>query len=164
MINVTGARSVRRESAIPNRSALRARPGLDRSRAALVGLLLADGAIHVLLAPEHFAQSPVLGLGFLLSGLAQGVVAGLLVRRSRLPLHGVVAVLSAGLLLLYGLAITRGLPFPAHHSGEHMLTPGAMASTGGSAAESVTLDGLTSKALEIATLALALVFRPGRDS
>jgi hypothetical protein len=124
---------------------------------------LADGTIHVLLAPEHFVESPVLGLEFGLSGLAQGVLAGLLVRRAGLPLRGLAAVLSAGLLLAYGVAITRDVPFPAHHSGEHVMRPGAMASTGSSAVESLTLDGLTSKALELATLALVLVICPSRD-
>ena len=159
MITANRARAVPRPTSIQNRPGLRLRAGGHRARAALVGLLLADGAIHVLLAPEHFAESPVLGMGFLLSGLAQGVLAGLLVRQATLTPRVVVAVLSAGLLLAYGVAITRGLPLPAHHSGEHMMTPAAMASTDSSAPESVTLDGLTSKALELAALALALVIR-----
>ena len=129
-----------------------------------MGLLLADGAIHVLLAPEHLAESPMLGMGFLLSGLAQGVLAGLLVRRASLTPRVMAAVLSAGLLLAYGVAITSGLPLAGHHSGEHVMSPGPMASTDPSAAEPLTLDGLTSKALEIATLALAVVFRPARGS
>jgi hypothetical protein len=125
---------------------------------------LADGAIHVLLAPEHFAESPVLGMGFLLSGMAQGVLAGLLVRRASLTALVVAVVLSAGLLLAYGVAITSGLPLPAPPSGEHLMSRGRMASTDSLAAEPLTLDGVTSKALEIATLALALMVRPLRDS
>jgi hypothetical protein len=74
-------------------------------------------------------------------------------------------------------AIAKQFPDKFSASGT---TPGAAATAGGRDGQTLAnqpaetqamfravwgdRDGLTSKALEIATLALALVFRPGRDS
>lgn len=82
---------------------------------AIVGLVLA-AAIHLMLAPQHFHESAVLGLGFAGVGLAQLLIAALL-RRSASPLLWASALgVTSFSLSMYLLAHTVGLPWGHPHA------------------------------------------------
>jgi hypothetical protein len=70
-----------------------------------------SAGIHGALAPEHFAEGAVAGLGFVAAtvALAALVIAVTLRPTSAFALTGASAVL-AGLLASYALAITTGVP------------------------------------------------------
>ena len=63
--------------------------------------LLAHAGIHLGLVGEHLAASSVLATGFLLSGLAQVVLALLVLTRPVRTTYSVAIALSVSLLLLY---------------------------------------------------------------
>jgi len=105
----------------------------------LAALLVGAGAVHLALAPSHFGESTVEGVGFLVAGwLQMGLAAAVVLRPSRAVAIAVVAV-SAALIAAWAISRTAGLPFGAH-SGH---------------AESVTIvDGVT-VAMEAATIVVA---------
>jgi hypothetical protein len=77
----------------------------------LIAALTVAGAIHLLLAPDHFEESTVMGIGFLGSALAEfALAAALLVTRKRVVYIGVVLVATT-LIGLYVYNVMVGLPF-----------------------------------------------------
>ena len=81
---------------------------------ALAAALFVAGWIHLLLAPEHLEESPILGTGFLLAGLAQVALAGIVLARPREWTAYVIVALNAGLIAIYVNAVLVGLPFGAN--------------------------------------------------
>jgi hypothetical protein len=118
----------------------------------LAAVLLVAGTIHLLLTPEHLAESTLLGAGFLLAGVAQVVLAVLVLLRrpSDLVLTAAIAV-TVALIALYAYAVLVGLPFGEHE--EHMATAEAGLVLG--AGEPVDLWGFVNLLAELAALPLA---------
>ncbi|MDP8904093.1 MAG: hypothetical protein M3N29_02040 [Chloroflexota bacterium] len=128
--------------------------------AVVVGLVLA-GVIHLWLGPGHLTVSPILGVGFLATGLAQAILAGVLLRRrSRAALVGAIIVSAFG-LVAYAVDVTVGLP-GASHGALHADAAGAAghgeAIHAGEAA-SLTVDpgAVAAKLGEAVTLVAALL-------
>ena len=114
--------------------------------ALLIGCALSAGA-HFRLAPEHMAESPLLGMGFIVAGIllvALGV--GAFFRPYSPGLTLALAVLLAALILAYAVSRTAGLP---------VVHPER---------ETVDAVGLVTKVVEIAAMALALRLRFGHRS
>ena len=118
-------------------------------RVALAGALFVAGWIHIALTPEHLGESTVLGAGFLVAGLAQLSLAGVIaVRPSDLAYYAVVG-LSMALVMLYAIAVFKGLPF----GGEHNHASGLILGSG----EPVDVEGAVSKVAELFSLGAAFV-------
>ncbi|MEP6995372.1 MAG: hypothetical protein ABI968_12675 [Acidobacteriota bacterium] len=112
------------------------------------GLLVA-GWIHLLLVPEHLADSMILGLGFLASGIAQLALAGLVTWRSRGWNLTAVVALNAALIVIYAYAVLVGLPFGGGEHGEAAI--GLVVGAG----EPIDAFGALSKFGELASLLIA---------
>jgi hypothetical protein len=83
-------------------------------RVLLATLSFAAGAIHLVMAPSHAGESTVEGAGFMIAGWLQIALAALLLTQaSRLWLRATV-VLNFGLLAIWAVSRTYGLPFGAH--------------------------------------------------
>jgi hypothetical protein len=146
-VMVAGALLLLAVAAIPT-SAARV-PAFLWPRVILAGALFTDGWIHLALTPEHLGEATILGLGFLAAGLAQLALALLVtVRPSDLVYYAVVG-LSAALVVLYAIAVLKGLPF----GGDHDHGSGLILGSG----EPVGLEGAVSKLAELFSLATALV-------
>ncbi|HVM30062.1 MAG TPA: hypothetical protein VM305_04755 [Candidatus Limnocylindrales bacterium] len=131
------------------RPSRRSWPARMLTGAAVVGLLVA-GSIHLGLAPGHLGASPVLALGFLGAGLAQATLAlFLIVGGSRRTLISS-AVLSVGLLGLYGIDLLIGLPFVGH-AALH-----AQAELHAHGAAGIDLAGVIAKSAELGTIIAAV--------
>jgi hypothetical protein len=118
-------------------------------RVILAGALFSAGWIHLGLTPEHLGEATILGLGFLAAGLTQLALALLIIARpSDLTYYAVVG-LSAALVVVYAIAVLKGLPF----SGGHDHGSGLRLGSG----ESVDLEGAVSKLAELFSLATAFV-------
>jgi hypothetical protein len=118
------------------------------SRLALAALLYVAATIHLLLTPEHLAESTLLGLGFLAAALAQLALAALVVARpGDLVIVATIAV-TVALLVLYGYAVLVGLPFSG---GEEEHQAGLVLGAG----EPVDWWGLVDLLAEVGTLGLA---------
>ena len=98
---------------------------------ALAGALaLVAGAIHLWVVPAHLAETPVLGVFFLLVGVLQ-VAFAVALRWTTKPRLLVPAICAhVGLLLVYVASRTAELPFvPAHdigHTVEHLPIAGGV--------------------------------------
>jgi len=118
-------------------------------RVILAGALFTAGWIHLALTPEHLGEATILGLGFLAAGLAQLALAVLITARpSDLAYYAVVG-LSATLIVLYTIAVLKGLPFGGGHDHGTGLTIGA--------GEPIDVEGAVSKLAELFSLATAVV-------
>jgi len=113
-----------------------------------LGLLVA-GWIHLLLVPEHLAESTVLGLGFLASGIAQLVLAAVVLWRPREWSLALVVAINVTLIAIYAYAVLVGLPFgqPSEHAEAAGLVVGA--------GEPIDWFGAISKVAELVSLAIA---------
>ena len=89
----------------------------DRSarwmRGALAATLTLAGALHVVLAPAHFAESALMGLGFLGTAAAELGLAGLVLARPRRMLYLATVGVASAVILLYAYNVMIGLPFNA---------------------------------------------------
>ena len=84
----------------------------------LATLLVSAGAVHLALAPSHFGESTVEGVGFLVAAWLQIALAvAVLLRPSRGVIFTVIAV-SAASIGAWAVSRIWGLPF-----GEHRATP-----------------------------------------
>jgi hypothetical protein len=97
------------------------------TRAFLVLGLVVAAAIHLLLTPDHFAESALMGAGFLSSAVAEfGLAAAVLVKPRGMVYFAVIGVASA-LIALYAYNVMIGLPFseasPATHPAESVIYP-----------------------------------------
>jgi hypothetical protein len=80
-----------------------------RTDAVIVACAISAG-IHAALAPHHFRETTGAGLGFVLSALLLGVLAVVLTRRPSETAFAATALVFAGLLGSYALAVTTGIP------------------------------------------------------
>ena len=86
-------------------------PRADIARDLVVVACAISAGVHAALAPEHFADGTAAGAGFVAAaaGLAGAAVALTVRPTSAAALRGS-ALLLAGLLVTYTLAVTSGLP------------------------------------------------------
>jgi hypothetical protein len=100
-----------RQLAAPARGGGRVISAADLARDLIVVACAISAGIHGALAPEHFDEGTGAGLGFLASAV---LLAGLAVAMTRRPgsttAFAVAAIVLAGLLASYALAITTGVP------------------------------------------------------
>ena len=82
--------------------------------AALGALLAGAGLVHVAMAPAHLTSSAADGVGFLVVGVVQLLVAVLVVARPSRAAYGVAAGVSAVALGAWLVSRTVGLPYGAH--------------------------------------------------
>ena len=122
-------------------------------RLVMAAALFVAGSIHLLLVPEHLGESPILGSGFLASGIAQVVLAGLALWRLRAWSLGLTVVVNLTLIAMYAYAVLVGLPFSAASEHVHADAPGLMVGTG----EPIDAYGLVSKIAELLSGAIALL-------
>src|SRR4029077_10354543 len=91
----------------------------------------------------------ILGLGFLAAGLAQLTLAFLVIVRPSDLMYYLVVGLSVALIVLYAIAVLKGLPFGGGHDHGSGLILGS--------GEPVDLEGAVTKFAEMFCLATALV-------
>ncbi|HEX7134729.1 MAG TPA: hypothetical protein VF228_19295 [Iamia sp.] len=102
--------------AVPPATATTA-PAATRAAAddqALGALLAGAGLVHVAMAPAHLAASTSDGVGFLVAGAVQLVVAVLVVARPSRGTSALAAGVSAIALGAWAVSRTAGLPYGAH--------------------------------------------------
>ena len=80
-----------------------------RTDAVIVACAVSAG-VHAALAPEHFRETTGAGLGFVAAALVLGVLAVVLTRRPSAAGFAAAALVFAGLLASYALAVTTGIP------------------------------------------------------
>ncbi len=120
-------------------------------RTLMAAALLVAGSIHLLLVPEHLGESTILGLGFLASGIAQVVLAGLALWRVRAWSLGLTVMVNVTLIALYAYAVLVGLPFGAGSEHVHGEAAGLMVGSG----EPIDAYGAVSKLAELLSTAIA---------
>jgi hypothetical protein len=84
--------------------------GVTVGQLTLASLSIMAGGIHAWVVPEHYEEYPVFGLFFALIGVAQAGWAAAVLRRPTRLLHIAGIALSAGLLALWALSRTAGVP------------------------------------------------------
>jgi hypothetical protein len=104
-------------------------------------LLLGASAIHLLQAPEHFEEDPLYGWFFVGSAAAQAAAAFLVLLWRRRALYRLVALGSAGILLLWAFTRIWGIPLGAESG----------------SVEPVGVPDLTAGAFELVTVMVCLV-------
>lgn len=125
----------------------RPRPELGAAARLLMSGGLAVAAwIHLILVPEHMAESWVLGLGFLAAAVAQAALAVIVVRWPREWNLWLVVAVNVTLVAVYAYAVVVGLPFGA-------AAEGGMAMGG---PEPIDAFGAVSKVAELVSVAAAL--------
>ena len=80
-----------------------------RTDAVIVACAISAG-IHAALAPEHFRETTGAGLGFVASAVLLAVLAVVLTRRPSEAVFAATALVFAGLIGSYVLAVTTGIP------------------------------------------------------
>ncbi|MEA2518769.1 MAG: hypothetical protein QOF49_849 [Chloroflexota bacterium] len=86
-------------------------PSGMRLRLGLASALFVAGWIHLLLTPEHLGESAILGTGFLVAGITQVVLAGLVIARPHDWVGYAVVAVNVSLIAIYANAVLIGLPF-----------------------------------------------------
>jgi hypothetical protein len=117
-------------------------------RLVLAGALFVAGWIHLLLVPEHLAESPLLGVGFLAAAAAQIALAAVVAWRPSDTAAYVVVAVNVALVAVYGWAVVVGLPLGGGHADVAGIRIGA--------GEPVDLAGAATKLAEIVALVLAM--------
>jgi peptidoglycan/LPS O-acetylase OafA/YrhL len=69
-----------------------------------------SAGIHAALAPEHFRETAAAGIGFVVAAVVLGLLAVVLTLRPGEPAFSAAALVFAGLIGSYALAITTGIP------------------------------------------------------
>lgn len=113
-------------------------------------VLLTAAAIHLILTPQHFGESPLLGAGFLVAGIVQLVAAAFVLTRSDGRGLNLILLVSVALIAIYGYAVLIGLPLDSGHGAD-----GAAGLRIG-AGEPLDVKGLINAIAEIAAIPLAL--------
>jgi hypothetical protein len=80
-----------------------------RTDAVIVACAISAG-IHAALAPEHFRETTAAGVGFVASAVLLAALAVVLTRRPSEATFAATALLFAGLIGSYVLAVTTGIP------------------------------------------------------
>jgi hypothetical protein len=100
-----------------------ARRSLSRTgwlQLALAAVTFGAGVVHLLLVPEHLAENPLLGMGFLAAGVAQVVLAALVLARPAPTPLSLLVILDVAILAVYAYAVLVGLPFGSAEGMEGM--------------------------------------------
>ena len=84
-------------------------PAELRTDAVIVACAISAG-IHAALAPEHFRETTGAGLGFVASAVLLAALAVVLTRRPSEAVFAATALVFAGLIGSYVLAVTTGIP------------------------------------------------------
>lgn len=122
------------------------------TRLVLAAATFVAGWMHLVLTPEHLAESTVLGLSFLAAGLAQVALSLLCTaRRSENALSALV-VLDVALLAVWTYAVLVGLPV-GDLGHDHVEAGGLVLGHG----EPVDLAAAITKVAELTSLGLALL-------
>jgi hypothetical protein len=120
-------------------SAPRSEPLAGSAGGAALGALVAGaGLIHVAMAPAHLSSSTADGLGFLVAGAVQLIVAVLVVARPSRWASVLAGGVSFGALVAWGVSRTVGLPYGAH---EGVAEPVAFVDGATAALEAAALIG-----------------------
>ena len=120
-------------------------------RLLLALVLLTAASIHLILSPQHFSESPLLGIGFLLAGIVQlGAAAVVLTRADDRGLN-LVLLVSVALIAIYGYAVFVGLPLDSEHAAD---TAGGLTLGAG---EPVDFTGAVNVIAQIVAIPLALI-------
>jgi hypothetical protein len=85
--------------------------------ALLAMALAAAGAIHLALAPQHFADSALMGLGFGAAGLAQLALGLVVLASSWRGVYVIVIAVSLALMAMFAFNALVGLPFGGSRGG-----------------------------------------------
>jgi hypothetical protein len=80
-----------------------------RTDAVVLACAISAG-IHAALAPEHFRETTAAGVGFAASAVLLGALAVVLTRRPSEAAFAATALVFAGLIGSYVLAVTTGIP------------------------------------------------------
>ncbi len=143
-------------SAVIGRSAAGRLSGTGWLQLALAALTFAAGWVHLLLAPEHLEEHPLLGMGFIAAGAAQVLLAAVVLARPSLTTLPLLIVLDVAIMAVYGYAVLVGLPFVADGGmagmdmhDDHGLVLGA--------GEAVDLVGAVTFVMELLGVGLVLV-------
>lgn len=122
------------------------------ARLVLAAATFVAGWMHLVLTPEHLAESTALGVGFLAAGLAQVALAVLCSsRRSENALSALV-VLDVALLAVWAYAVLVGLPI-GDGGHDHVEATGLVVGNG----EPVDLAAAITKVAELTSLGTALL-------
>ena len=120
-------------------------------RLLLAPVLLTAASIHLILSPQHFSESSLLGFGFLIAGIVQlGAAAVVLTRTDDRGLN-LVLLVNVALIAIYGYAVFVGLPLDSEHAAD---TAGGLTLGAG---EPVDFTGAVNVIAQIAAIPLALV-------
>ena len=119
-------------------------------RLLLALVLLTAACIHLTLSPQHFSESPLLGVGFLLAGVVQLGAAAIVLTRADDRGLNLVLLVSVALIAIYGYAVFVGLPLDPEHAAE---TAGGLTLGAG---EPVDFKGAVNVLAQIVAIALAL--------
>lgn len=90
----------------------------------LFAALTLAGGIHLLLTSDHFAESPLMGVGFLGSAIAEFGLAAALLVRSRRVVYVAIIVVASTLIGLYAYNVMVGLPFGGATDGHVSIVEG----------------------------------------
>jgi len=120
-------------------------------RLVMAAALFAAGWIHLMLVPEHLGESMILGLGFLASGIAQVILATLVLWRPKDWNLSLVIAINVTLIAIYAYAVMVGLPFGDH--AQHEQAVGLVLGAG----EPIDWYGAISKIAELVSTAIAFV-------
>lgn len=134
---------------------------MDRATALRVGLAAVTFVaawMHLVLTPEHLAESTLLGLGFLGAGLLQLGLAAIIVQRHSERALSVLVAVDVALLAIWAYAVLVGLPLggggPGHDGGATGLVIGH--------GEPVDLAAAVTKVAEVTSLVVALLLLRSR--
>ena len=84
--------------------------GVTVGQLTLAGLSAVTAGIHAWVVPEHYQEYALFGVFFAVTGFAQALWAAEILRRPSRLLHGAGIALSTGLLALWALSRTAGIP------------------------------------------------------
>jgi hypothetical protein len=84
-------------------------PSQGRTDAVILTCAISAG-IHAALAPEHFRETTGAGAGFVAAAVVLAVLAVVLTRTPTHAAFAATAVVFAGLIASYALAVTTGIP------------------------------------------------------
>jgi hypothetical protein len=129
---------------------------MDRATAVRLGLAAVTFVaawMHLVLTPEHLAESTLLGLGFLGAGLLQLGLAAVIVQRHRERALSMLVAVDVALLAIWADAVLVGLPLAGGGHGHDGGATGLVIGHG----EPVDLAAAVTKVAEVTSLVLALL-------
>jgi hypothetical protein len=126
-------------------------PAPTRLPLALAALAFVAAWMHLVLTPEHFGESPILGAGFLLAAVAQLVLAILAIERPSEWVWSLLVMVNTALIVVWAYAVVHGLPFGGDEHGAE--ASGLVIGSG----EPIDLAAAVTKLAEMGCTAIALV-------